>query len=72
MEEKAVPRHGMPIVGGGEVTSGTHSPLLDVGIGMGYVPAAQADPGAELVVDVRGRLRRGRVVRKPIYTREEH
>ncbi len=72
MEEKAVPRHGMPIDGGGEVTSGTHSPMLDVGIGMGYVPAARAVAGTELVVDVRGRPRRGRVVRKPIYTREEH
>ena len=72
MVEKAVPRHGMPIGGGGEVTSGTHSPMLDVGIGMGYVPAALAVPETELVVDVRGRPRRGRVVRKPIYTREEH
>jgi len=42
-----------------------------VGIGMGYVPAANAGPGAQLVVDVRGRPRRARVVRKPIYTREE-
>jgi aminomethyltransferase len=71
MEEKAVPRHGMLIDGGGHVTSGTHSPSLDVGIGMGYVPAANAEPGSELVIDVRGRPRRGRVVRKPIYTREE-
>ena len=71
MEEKAVPRHGMPIDGGGEVTSGTHSPMLDVGIGMGYVPAALAEPGAELLVDVRGKPRRGRVVKKPIYTRKE-
>ena len=61
----------MPIGGGGEVTSGTHSPMLDVGIGMGYVPAALADPGTELVIDVRGKPRRGRVVKKPIYTREE-
>ena len=67
MEEKAVPRHGMPIEGGGEVTSGTHSPSLDVGIGLGYVPAALAAPGTELVVDVRGRPRRARVVPKPIY-----
>ncbi len=71
MVDKAVPRQGMPIEGGGEVTSGTHSPMLDVGIGMGYVPAALAQPGAELVVDVRGKPRRGRVVKKPIYTREE-
>ncbi len=71
MEEKAVPRQGMPVDGGGVVTSGTHSPMLDVGIGMGYVPAAQSEPGTELVVDVRGRSRRARVVKKPIYTREE-
>ena len=71
MEEKAVPRHGMPVVGGGEVTSGTHSPMLDVGIGLAYVPAASAAPGTELVVDVRGRPRRGRIVTKPIYAKKE-
>ena len=71
MEEKAVPRPGMPIAGGGDVTSGTHSPSLDVGIGMGYVPAARAEPGTELEIDVRGRPRRARVVKKPIY-RKEH
>jgi aminomethyltransferase len=70
MEEKAVPRHGMPIDGGGEVTSGTHSPMLDVGIGMGYVPAAQAAPGNELAIDVRGKVRKARIVKKPIYKRE--
>ena len=70
MEEKAVPRQGMPIEGGGEVTSGTHSPMLDRGIGMGYVPAASADPGTELVVDVRGKPRRARVVKKPIYRKD--
>jgi aminomethyltransferase len=71
MEDKAVPRQGMPIDGGGEVTSGTHSPMLDRGIGLGYVPAASATPDAAIVVDVRGRARRGRVVTKPIYKREE-
>ena len=60
----------MPIDGGGEVTSGTHSPMLDVGIGMGYVPAGRAAPGSELTIDVRGRPRKARVVRKPIYERE--
>jgi aminomethyltransferase len=70
MEEKAVPRQGMPIEGGGEVTSGTHSPMLDRGIGMGYVPAAGADAGSELVLDVRGRPRRARVVKKPIYRKD--
>jgi aminomethyltransferase len=71
MQERAVPRQGMPIIEGGEVTSGTHSPMLDVGIGMGYVPAALAEPGTELTIDVRGRNRRARTVEKPIYKREE-
>jgi aminomethyltransferase len=70
MEERAIPRQGMAIEGGGEVTSGTHSPSLDVGIGMGYVPAEQATPGTELSIDVRGKFRRARVVTKPIYKRE--
>ena len=71
MEEKAVPRQGMPIEGGGEVTSGTHSPMLDRGIGMGYVPAAAAAPDSALTVDVRGKPRTARVVKKPIYRKEE-
>jgi glycine cleavage system T protein (aminomethyltransferase) len=70
MEEKAIPRQGMPVAGGGEVTSGTHSPSLDVGIGLGYVPMAQAAAGTELEVDVRGKPRRARVVEKPIYKKE--
>ena len=70
MEEKAIPRQHMTIEGGGEVTSGTHSPSLDVGIGMGYVPAAQASPETELVLDVRGKHRKARVVKKPIYRKE--
>jgi aminomethyltransferase len=70
MEERAIPRQGMPIEGGGEVTSGTHSPMLDRGIGMGYVTAERAAPETELTIDVRGKPRRGRVVKKPIYKRE--
>jgi aminomethyltransferase len=70
MEERAIPRQGMPIDSGGEVTSGTHSPTLDVGIGMGYVPAENFAVGTELSVDVRGKPRRGRVVKKPFYSKE--
>ncbi|MEX0851610.1 MAG: glycine cleavage T C-terminal barrel domain-containing protein, partial [Gaiellaceae bacterium] len=71
MEEKSVPRQGMSIEGGGEVTSGTHSPMLDRGIGMGYVPTANASPESELTIDVRGKSRRARVVKKPIYRKEQ-
>jgi aminomethyltransferase len=71
MVDRAIPRQGMPIEGDGVVTSGSHSPMLDVGIGMGYVPSGAAGPDAELTIDVRGRPRRARVVKKPIYKREE-
>jgi aminomethyltransferase len=67
MTEKAIPRQGMAIEGGGEVTSGTQSPMLDLGIGLGYVPAASSVPGTELVIDVRGKPRRAEVSRKPLY-----
>jgi aminomethyltransferase len=71
LDDKAVPRQGMAIDGGGEVTSGTHSPMLDRGVGLGYVPAAAATSGSELRIDVRGKERRAHVVKRPIYKREE-
>ena len=71
MEDPGIPRQGMAITEGGEVTSGSHSPMLERGIGMGYVPAQRAQPDSELTIDVRGRPRRARVVKKPIYSREE-
>jgi aminomethyltransferase len=71
MEDSGIPRQGMAIAGDGEVTSGSHSPMLDRGIGMGYVPAEQAAADTELTIDLRGRDRRARVVTKPIYKRQE-
>jgi aminomethyltransferase len=71
MVDKAIPRAGMAIAEGGEVTSGSLSPMLDVGIGMGYVQAATAAPDSELTIDVRGRPRKARVVKKPIYKRDD-
>jgi aminomethyltransferase len=61
----------MAIDGGGEVTSGSHSPMLQVGIGLDYLPSGMSAPGTELAVDVRGRSRTGVVAAKPIYRREE-
>jgi len=71
MEERAVPRAGMPIAEGGEVTSGTHSPLLEQGIGLGYVPTEHSRPDSGITIDVRGKPKRARVVKKPIYRRGE-
>ena len=70
MEEQGIPRQGMKIEEGGEVTSGTLSPMLDQGIGMGYVATELAEPGTGITVDVRGRARRARIVKKPIYKGE--
>ena len=70
MTEQRDPAPGHGDRGGGEVTSGTQSPMLDVGIGLGYVPAEHRDAGnASSTIDVRGTPRGAEVVKKPIYTR---
>jgi aminomethyltransferase len=51
----------------GEVVSGTQSPSLNVGIGLGYVPSAHAKPGQKLEVEIRGNRSPAEVVPKPIY-----
>ncbi|MEM7145702.1 MAG: glycine cleavage system aminomethyltransferase GcvT [Verrucomicrobiota bacterium] len=53
----------------GELTSGTMSPSLGVGIGMAYLPAAHAKVGTEVAVDVRGRRCPAKVVKKPFLKR---
>jgi aminomethyltransferase len=65
-----IARQGNPVVGGGEVTSGTLSPSLGVGIGMAYVPATHATPGTRLQVDVRGKMRSAVVREKPLYKKD--
>jgi aminomethyltransferase len=71
MEEPGIPRQGMAIEEGGVVTSGTMSPSLGQAIGLGYVRGAHAEPGTEITIDVRGRSRSARIVKKPFYKREE-
>jgi len=66
-----IPRQGNPVLGGGEVTSGTLSPCLEVGIGMAYLPAHRAEPGTPLEIDVRGRTRQAEVRAKPLYRKPE-
>ena len=68
--EKGIPRGHYDLCtadGGkiGEVTSGTISPTLQKGIGLGYVPTALAKPGTELFVKVRDRLLKAQVVKLP-------
>jgi aminomethyltransferase len=67
VEGPGIARQGNPVIGGGEVTSGTLSPCLGIGIGMAYVPAARAAPGTRLELDVRGKMRPAVVKEKPLY-----
>ncbi len=67
----APPRPHYPIRTGGTsvgiVTSGTQSPSLNIGIGLGYVPPASAKPGTTIEIEIRGKDFAAAVVPKPIY-----
>jgi len=72
--QRGVPRHGYALCAAdgepfGEVTSGSFSPTLQKGIGLGYVPTGQAQVDGELKVDVRGRKLEARIVKAPFYRR---
>jgi len=74
IEGRGIPRPGNEVWAGGEsvgaVSSGTFSPSLEIGIGMGYVRADLAEPGTELEIDVRGKRRSARVAEKPLYRKK--
>jgi aminomethyltransferase len=69
-----IPRQGNPILKDGEnvgeVTSGTLSPCLEVGIGMGYVRSGVAEPGTQIEIDVRGKRRPAEVRKAPLYSKD--
>ena len=67
---QGIARQGNPVVGGGEVTSGTMSPSLGYAIGMAYLPADRTQPGTEIEIDVRGKARTAEVRSKPLYSKE--
>jgi aminomethyltransferase len=67
IEGQGIARPGNAVIGGGEVTSGTMSPSLGVGIGLAYVAAERAATGTVLEIDVRGKMRRAVVRQKPLY-----
>jgi aminomethyltransferase len=69
--DSGIARQGNPVAGGGEVTSGTMSPSLGLGIGMAYVPADRAAEGTSLQIDVRGKMRAATVRAKPLYRRPD-
>ncbi|MCU0398860.1 MAG: glycine cleavage system aminomethyltransferase GcvT [Cyclobacteriaceae bacterium] len=75
MIDKGIPRHDYVIkdeAGNsiGKVTSGTMSPVLGIGIGLGYVTTEHANPGKEIFIDVRGRALRALVQKLPLIAKE--
>ena len=67
IEGPGIARAGNPVLGGGQVTSGSFSPCLKRGIGMAYVSAKDVEPGTAIEIDVRGTVRPATVERKPLY-----
>jgi aminomethyltransferase len=70
--KSAPPRPGYPIClpGGkmvGEVVSGTQSPSLDAGIGMGYMPSDRVEKGMAIEIEIRGNPAPALLVSKPFY-----
>jgi aminomethyltransferase len=70
MIDKGIPRHDYELQDEsgrviGKVTSGTQSPTLGYGIGMGYVESAFAEPGLAIYVNVRGKGLKAEVVKPP-------
>jgi aminomethyltransferase len=70
--DRGIPRHDYEIVDAegnaiGKVTSGTMSPSMKVGIGLGYVPAEFATLDSEIFVSIRDKGVKAKVVKLPFY-----
>jgi len=77
MTEKGIPRQGFKIYSEeneeiGYLTSGTFSPLLKRGIGMGYIKTGQAQEGNTVKVEIRGKLVKAKIVSFPFYNPEKY
>ena len=71
MIDKGIPRHDYPIKDAsgnviGKVTSGTQSPMLSIGIGLGYVTTAHASVGSEIFIEIRGKAMKAMVSKMPL------
>ena len=72
LNERGIPRKSYPILDTngntiGEVTSGTMSPSLNKGIGMGYVSTEHSTVGTEIGIQIRKKISSATVVKTPFY-----
>lgn len=75
MLEKGIPRQHYNILDDhsniiGQVTSGTMSPMLNRGIGMGYIKTEMTNPGQSIWIKIRNKMLRAQVVTLPFYKKE--
>lgn len=72
MIDRGIPRHDYPILDAnrnviGKVTSGTMSPSLKVGIGLGYVATEHSALDTEIFIEIREKGIKAKVVKAPFY-----
>lgn len=72
LDDRGIPRQGYDIVDGngkkiGNVTSGTMSPSLGIGIGLGYVPTVFSDINSKINIQIRKKVIPATVVKLPFY-----
>lgn len=77
MTEQGIPRRGFEIYAEtgeriGSITSGTYSPLLNLGIGMGYVQTPYAQKGNTVGVRIRSKTTEGKLADFPFYDTEKY
>ena len=73
---RGIPRKGMEIWMGiekiGFITSGTFSPILKTGIGMGYVPPERVKPKTKVSINIRGKPVEAEIVKFPFYSKDKY
>ncbi len=72
MIERGIPRHDYPIQDAdghiiGKVTSGTMSPSMKIGIGLGYVNTTHSSLDSEIFIEIRDKGIKAKVVKLPFY-----
>lgn len=72
MVDRGIPRHDYPILDAdgnsiGRVTSGTMSPSMNIGIGLGYVEVAHKDIDNEIMIEIRNKPVKAKIVKLPFY-----
>ncbi len=75
MIDRGIPRHDYPILDAegnsiGRVTSGTMSPSMNVGIGLGYVEIAHKAIDNEIMIEIRNKSVKAKIVKLPFYKKK--